>query len=198
MWTENITNPLGSALGLPQSRRRRFEVVHLAARTDKKIGLHHNPKRERGIFGKNCRERKFASSEDNGPAVKKRLSYPKVTQPFCVFCAGKYQSDYFPLAAGFLATGAFAGLAAPVLALVDLAAPVFAFVDLGAAGFAAAVFAFVDFAAVDFAAVLFAAIPIFLREDSLTPMKFAGCSPVSGTNNREYFQVAVGPKKTHL
>lgn len=112
-----------------------------------------------------------------------------MTQSFSVFCAGKYQSDYFPLAAGFLATGAFAGLAAPVLAfvdLVDLAAPVFAFVDFGAAGFAAAVFAFVDFAAVDFAAVLFAAIPIFLREDSLTPMKFAGCPPVSGTNNREY------------
>ena len=103
-----------------------------------------------------------------------------------MFCAGKYQSDYFPLAAGFLATGALAALTAPVLAFVDLAAPVFAFVDVAAAGLAAAVFAFVDFAAVVFAGVLFAAMTIFLREDSLTPMKFAGCSPVSGTNNREY------------
>ena len=101
-----------------------------------------------------------ASTTIHYPPNKKRLSCPKATQPFRGFCAGKYQSDYFPLAAGFLATGAFAGLAAPVLALVDLAAPVFAFVDFGAAGFAAAVFAFVDFAAVVFAAVLFAAITI--------------------------------------
>jgi len=82
-----------------------------------------------------------------------------------VFCAGKSQSDYFPLAAGFFAAGAFGAFAAPVfalgdfVALVDLAAPVFAFVDFGAAG-AAAVLALVDFAA-----VLFAAIPIFLHEE---------------------------------
>lgn len=120
-----------------------------------------------------------------------------------MFCAGKYQSDYFPLAAGFLATGALAALTAPVLAFVDLAAPVFAFVDVAAAGLAAAVFAFVDFAAVVFAGVLFAgvlfaAMTIFLREDSLTPMKFAGCSPVSGTNNREYSLGCGGANKTHL
>ena len=115
-----------------------------------------------------------------------------------MFCAGKYQSDYFPLAAGFLATGALAALTAPVLAFVDLAAPVFAFVDVAAAGLAAAVFAFVDFAAVVFAGVLFAAMTIFLREDSLTPMKFAGCPPVSGTNNREYSLGCGGANKTHL
>lgn len=86
-----------------------------------------------------------------------------------MLCAGKYQSDYFPLAAGFFAAGAVVAFAAPVFALVDLAAPVFALVDFGAAGFAA-VFAFVDFAAVDFAAVLFAAITIFLREDSAAPV----------------------------
>ena len=106
------------------------------------------------------RFKQFALGPTPRCQTKKRLSCPKATQPFRVFCAGKYQSDYFPLAAGFFATGAFAGLAAPVLALVDLAAPVFAFVDFGAAGFAAAVFAFVDFAAVVFAAVLFAAITI--------------------------------------
>lgn len=92
--------------------------------------------------------------------MKKRLSHWKATQPFQMFCAGKYQSDYFPLAAGFLAAGALVAFAAPVFAFGDLAAPVFAFVDFGAAGFAAAVFAFVDFAAVVFAAVLFAAITI--------------------------------------
>jgi hypothetical protein len=86
-----------------------------------------------------------------------------------MFCSGKYQSDYFPLAAGFFAAGALAAFAAPVFALVDLAAPVFALVDFGAAGAAAAVLDFVDFAAVDFAAVLFAAIPMILRVESLTP-----------------------------
>lgn len=83
-----------------------------------------------------------------------------------LFCAGKYQSDYFPLAAGFFAAGALGAFAAPVFAFGDLvafvafAAPVFAFVDFGAAAGAAAVFALVDFAA-----VLFAAIPIFLHEE---------------------------------
>ena len=101
-----------------------------------------------------------ASTTIHYPVNKKTAELPRGDSAVSCFCAGKYQSDYFPLAAGFLATGAFAGLAAPVLALVDLAAPVFAFVDFGAAGFAAAVFAFVDFAAVDFAAVLFAAITI--------------------------------------
>jgi hypothetical protein len=76
-----------------------------------------------------------------------------------MFCAGKYQSDYFPLAVGFFAAGALVAFAAPAFALVDLAAPVFAFVDFGAAGLAAAV------ALVDFAAVLFAAISIFLHEE---------------------------------
>ena len=103
-----------------------------------------------------------------------------------LFCAGKFQSDYFPLAVGFFAAGALVAFAAPVFALVDLvalvalAAPVFAFVDFGAAGLAAVV------ALVDFAAVLFAAIPIFLHEESVAPEKFAGCPPVPGTNNREY------------
>ena len=105
--------------------------------------------------------RKCATSNGDRQATnKKSAELPGGDSAVSCFCAGKYQSDYFPLAAGFLATGAFAGLAAPVLALVDLAAPVFAFVDFGAAGFAAAVFAFVDFAAVVFAAVLFAAITI--------------------------------------
>jgi len=82
-----------------------------------------------------------------------------------MFCSGKYQSDYFPLAVGFFAAGALVAFAAPVFALVDLvavvdlAAPVFAFVDFGAAG-AAAIFDLVDFAA-----VLFAAITIFLHEE---------------------------------
>lgn len=114
------------------------------------------------------------------------------------------QSDYLPLAAGFFATGALVALAAPVFAFVDLAAfaglaaPVFALVDFAAAGLAAAVFAFVDFAAVVFAGVLFAAMTNFLREDSVTPMKFAGCPPVSGTNNREYSLGCGGAEWTHL
>ena len=86
-----------------------------------------------------------ASTTIHYPLNKKTAELPRGDSAVSCFCAGKYQSDYFPLAAGFLATGAFAGLAAPVLALVDLAAPVFAFVD---------------FAAVVFAAVLFAAITI--------------------------------------
>ena len=82
----------------------------------------------------------------------------EAARPF-VSCAGKYQSDYFPLAVGFFAAGALVAFAAPVFAFVDLAAPVFAFVDFGDAVFAAV------FAPVDFAAVLFAAMSIFLHEE---------------------------------
>jgi len=118
-----------------------------------------------------------------------------------VFSVLEDQSDYLPLAAGFFATGALVALAAPVFAFVDLAAfaglaaPVFALVDFAAAGagLAAAVFALVDFAAVVFAGVLFAAMTNFLREDSVTPMKFAGCSPVSGRTTAGTLEVAVGP-----
>ncbi len=107
-------------------------------------------------------------------ARKKTVEQPRGTLSRSMFCAGKYQSDYFPLAAGFFATGAlaFTALAAPIfafgdfVAFVDLAAPVFALVDFGAAaGLATAVFALVDFGAADFAEVLFAAMIIFLRED---------------------------------
>jgi hypothetical protein len=132
---------------------------------------------------------------------KKRLKLPEGGSAVFMFSGLENQSDYFfALAAGFFATGALVALAAPVFAFVDLAAfaglaaPVFALVDFAAAGagLAAAVFAFVDFAAVVFAGVLFAAITNFLREDSVTPIKFAGWSPVSGTNNREYFRLRWG------
>ena len=89
--------------------------------------------------------------------VKNGRATQGAARPFRVQSPGKYQSDYFPLAAGFLAV-VLVALTAPVFALVDLAAPIFAF---GAAGLAA--FALVDFAAVALAAVLFAAIPVFLR-----------------------------------
>jgi hypothetical protein len=91
-------------------------------------------------------------------AQKNGRTTSKAVRPF-ICCAGKYQSDYFPLPVGFFAAGAVVAFAAPVFALVDLAAPVFAFVDFGAAGLAAV------FALVDFAAVLFAAITIFLHEE---------------------------------
>lgn len=111
-------------------------------------------------------------SQDNHPRIKKTVEQPEGRLNRSMFCAGKYQSDYFPLAAGFFAAGAFAALTAPVfafgdfVAFVDLAAPVFALVDFGAAaGLATAVFALVDFGAADFVEVLFAAMIIFLRED---------------------------------
>jgi len=134
----------------------------------------------------------LGARNDDG-AIKKRLKFPGGDSAVFVFSVLENQSDYFfALAAGFFATGALVALAAPVFAFVDLAAfaglaaPVFALVDFAAtgvgagAGLAAAAFAFVDFTAVVFAGVLFAAMTNFLREDSVTPIKFAGCSPVSG------------------
>ncbi len=98
-----------------------------------------------------CHSLAHHAGKKNGQATQ------GAARPFRVQSSGKYQSDYFPLAAGFLAV-VLVALTAPVFALVDLAAPIFA---IGAAGLAA--FALVDFAAVALAAVLFAAIPVFLR-----------------------------------